>query len=94
MLADVMRAARIDAGSLWLKYFSLGGEAGEYEVEAYVQGLMSLPVLQRDLLAMAANEITNYAPEGRAPYDDELNTDGADPETKPGPGPQDPPEPT
>ncbi|BAS13681.1 hypothetical protein AHiyo8_19840 [Arthrobacter sp. Hiyo8] len=62
MLAAAMKSARINVGELWLKYFSLGGEVGEYEVEAYLQGLLSLPVLQRDLLAMAANELIDTFP--------------------------------
>ena len=67
MLAAAMKSAQVNVGELWLKYFSLGGEVGEYEVEAYLQGLLSLPVLQRDLLAMAANELINKFPQGHAP---------------------------
>ncbi|WP_222123013.1 hypothetical protein, partial [Staphylococcus epidermidis] len=54
------------------RYFSIGGTVGEYEVEAYVQGLLSLPTLQRDLLAMAANELINAVPRLRAPYAKDL----------------------
>ena len=57
-------------GELWLRYFSMSGSAGEYEVQAYAQGLISLPVTQRDLLAMAANELIDEKPQPRAPYDD------------------------
>jgi hypothetical protein len=39
----------------------MSGTAGEYEVQAYVEGLISLPALQRDLLAMAAREIIGEA---------------------------------
>ena len=76
MLAAALKSEHIDSSELWLKYFSLGGEAGEYEVEAYLQGLLSLPVVQRDLLAMAANELTAHLPRGRAPYSDELGPNG------------------
>jgi serine phosphatase RsbU (regulator of sigma subunit) len=41
---------------LWLRYLALGGEAGVLEVEAYLQQLMTLPRMQRDLLAHAFNE--------------------------------------
>jgi hypothetical protein len=58
--------------SNWLNYFSIGGAVGEYEVEAYLQGLLSLPRLQRDLLAMAANELIDAVPRLRAPYADDL----------------------
>ncbi|GAA5199842.1 hypothetical protein GCM10023346_40580 [Arthrobacter gyeryongensis] len=92
MLAAAMKSAQINVGELWLKYFSLGGEVGEYEVEAYLQGLLSLPVLQRDLLAMAANELIDTFPQGRAPYSDELGPDGDSssqqkPKQEPGSGP-------
>ena len=72
MLRAAVRAARIRVGDLWLHYFSIGGTVGEYEVDAYLQGLLSLPVLQRDLLAMAANELITAMPRPRAPYSDEL----------------------
>ncbi|WP_028266303.1 hypothetical protein [Arthrobacter sp. MA-N2] len=104
MLAAAMKSAHITVGELWLKYFSLGGEVGEYEVEGYLQGLLSLPVLQRDLLAMAVNELIDNFPQGHVPYSDELGVDGGSPKQEsiqdpsqdpgPGPGPQQPPEQT
>jgi hypothetical protein len=72
MLRSAIQAVGISTGDLWLHYFSLGGSAGEYEVEAYLQGLLSLPETQRDLLAMAANELIDNTPRPRAPYADEL----------------------
>ena len=92
MLAAAMKSAQINVGDLWLKYFSLGGEVGEYEVEAYLQGLLSLPVLQRDLLAMAANELINKFPQGHAPYSDELGSEGDSRRKEPGSGTQQRPE--
>jgi hypothetical protein len=42
---------------------------GEYEVDAYIQSLFSLPAGQRDLLAHAANELIDELPPlPRAPY--------------------------
>lgn len=76
-LIDALRAADISVGELWLRYFSMSGMAAEYEVEAYAQGLISLPVGQRDLLAMAANELIDEKPRLRAPYADQLNSSGA-----------------
>jgi hypothetical protein len=58
-LRAALRAADISVSELWLKYFGMSGDAGEYEVEAYLQGLLSLPPIQRDLLALAENEL-NY----------------------------------
>jgi hypothetical protein len=56
-LNRTLLAADITVYELWVRYFGLSGEAGEYEVQAYVEGLISLPDSQRDLLAMAAEEI-------------------------------------
>jgi hypothetical protein len=47
---------------------------GEYEVEAYLQGLLSLPPVERDLLAMAGNELIDKAPRIHAPFSDDLTT--------------------
>jgi len=52
------------------------GSAGEYEVQAYVQGLISLPVIQRDLLALACNEIIAEKPPVHAPYADQMEGTG------------------
>lgn len=73
-LRAAMKAADIPASELWLKYFSLSGDAGEYEVEAYLQGLLSLPPVQRDLLALAANELIDDLPRPRAPYSDDFDS--------------------
>jgi len=83
MLRSAVQAAGISVGELWLYYFSLGGAVGEYEVEAYLQGLLSLPSLQRDLLAMAANELIDDMPRPRAPYSDEFPAGATDPGDRP-----------
>jgi hypothetical protein len=70
-LRDALKAADITRGELWLNYFSIGGSVGEYEVEAYLQGLLSLPPIQRDLLAMAANELIEALPRLYAPFSDD-----------------------
>lgn len=68
-LLRAIRHAQIEASDLWLHYFGLGGDAGEYEVEAYLHGSFTLPPLQRDLLAHAANELIDRLPPPlRAPY--------------------------
>ncbi|MGC0236380.1 hypothetical protein [Arthrobacter sp. SD76] len=72
-LRAALRAADISVSELWLKCFSLSGDAGEYEVEAYLQGLLSLPAVQRDLLALAANEMIDELPRPRAPYSDDFD---------------------
>jgi hypothetical protein len=86
-LLEALSAARISTGTLWLQYFSIGGSVGEYEVEAYLQGMLSVPELERDLLAMAANELLNNQAGPHAPYADELpNSDSNGSDPGPGPG--------
>jgi hypothetical protein len=76
-LREAIKAAGISVPELWLKYFGMSGDAGEYEVEAYLQGLLSLPPVQRDLLALAANELIDERPRPRAPYSNDFSTDPA-----------------
>ncbi|MHA7262401.1 hypothetical protein ACX80W_04250 [Arthrobacter sp. TMN-37] len=82
LLLRAIRHARISVGELWLHFFAIGGDAGEYEVEAYLHGSFTLPPLQRDLLAHAANELIDDRPPPRAPY----STDASEPADSPGPG--------
>ncbi|MGN7251486.1 MULTISPECIES: hypothetical protein [unclassified Arthrobacter] len=74
-LREALQHARIDTADLWLHYFSIGGNVGEYEVDAHLQGAFPLPELQRDLLAHAANElIDELPPPPRAPYYQDLRS--------------------
>lgn len=82
MLRGALNVAGISIRDLWLNYFSIGGTVGEYEVEAYLQGLVSLSATQRDLLAMAANELIDDLPRAHAPYSAEFP---GDPEAANGP---------
>lgn len=67
---EMLRNADLRIEELWLRYFSIGGIAGQFEVEAYIHGAIALPALQRDILAHALNERLDEirAPDGRAPY--------------------------
>lgn len=61
--------AQLTVGELWLKYFALGGSAGQFEVEAYICAVHAFPPLERDLLAQAFNEQFMSLPIGvRIPY--------------------------
>ncbi|WP_461172224.1 hypothetical protein M1D93_14645 [Arthrobacter sp. Z1-9] len=42
-----------------MKYFGIGGRVGLTEVQAYVHGALSLPSIERDMLAHALNESLN-----------------------------------
>ncbi|MFI7581505.1 hypothetical protein ACH9DO_04295 [Kocuria sp. M1N1S27] len=78
-LRQAIRRAGIAREQLWLHYFSLGGEAGETEVDAYLHQSFSLPPFQRDLLAHAANELIARIPPPQAPYASDLvDGDNAD----------------
>ncbi len=78
LLLRAVRHAHISSSELWLHYFAIGGDAGEYEVEAYLHGSFTLPPLQRDLLAHAANElIDDRPPPPRAPYSTDETPSGS-----------------
>jgi hypothetical protein len=73
----LINAAIVEAGftvgEVWLRYFSLSGEVDEYEIEAYLAGLIPLPPLECDLLALAVNElIDDLPPRRRAPFCDDM----------------------
>jgi hypothetical protein len=69
MTLAAIREAGFTVTDVWTYYFSLGGGADEYEVDAYLHGMMSLTSLQCDLLAHAVNEmIDDLLPRRRAPY--------------------------
>jgi hypothetical protein len=60
-----MDQAGLTTGQVWLRYFGLTGDAGEYEVDAYLNGMLTLPAVQRDLVSHAVNELAGSA---GAPY--------------------------
>ena len=97
--AESLRHADVSIEELWLRYFTLGGHAGQFEIEAYIHGAMALPSLQRDILAHALNERLDelYSGAPRAPYSvdapdktpddgpDEAPVEGADEKSDDGP---------
>lgn len=72
-LRATLASAGINQGRLWLYYFGLGGNISALEVDAYLHHLMTLPRLERDLLALAANEIVAEMTPPQAPYASEVN---------------------
>ena len=77
---ESLRRAGVSMEELWLRYFTLGGQAGQFEVEAYIHGAMALPALQRDILAHALNERLDemYSDAPRAPYSQPVEDDIGD----------------
>ena len=66
---EAMQEAGITLSAVWMRYFSFTGAAGEYEIDAYLNGSLELPVHERDLVAHAVNELINELPPRRmAPY--------------------------
>lgn len=49
--------ARMTPSDLWVRYYALGGNAGEYEVEAYTLGLLLADNYQYNVIAQAINEV-------------------------------------
>jgi hypothetical protein len=78
-LRVTMVAADIDRAQLWLYYFGIGGDVSELELDAYLHHALTLPRLQRDLLAQAANEILADLAPPKAPYAADLLQGHPDP---------------
>ncbi|MFJ6003254.1 hypothetical protein [Arthrobacter sp. NPDC092385] len=63
------RSTSLSTYELWLRYFGLGGNVGEEEIDAYLYSSLLLPPFERDILALAVNEyIADLPPAPRAPY--------------------------
>ena len=78
---DVMDRAGITIGRLWLHYLNMGGDIGEFEVDAYLHGLIRLPVMDRDVISQAVNEmIDDMARGARAPYSSSTNRKTSEPD--------------
>ena len=77
--AASLQHADVSIEELWLRYFTLGGQAGQFEAEAYIHGAMALPALQRDILAHALNERLDelFSKAPRAPYSVDSHDDEA-----------------
>ncbi|OUM40980.1 hypothetical protein [Arthrobacter sedimenti] len=66
------RSTGLTIYDLWLRYFSLGGNAGEEEIDAYLYSSLLLPPFERDILALAVNEyIADLPPAPRATFSTE-----------------------
>lgn len=68
-----MRRLGITPGKVWLYYLSMGGDIDEYEITAYLHGLLRLPALHRDMLSQSVNEMQDDICRGpKAPYSSDL----------------------
>jgi hypothetical protein len=57
--AKAFQQANLSVDELWMHYFSMGGDAGAMETEAYLHGSYMLRPIQRDLLDHAIYELGN-----------------------------------
>ena len=69
-LRSALEVADLTLDQLWTRYFALGGHADLLEVEGHLQGLLSLPPGEVNVLAHAVNErLDELFTEHRVPYD-------------------------
>ena len=70
------RRAGLSVADVWLRYFTVTGEAGPLEVEAFLTGLMPLSSHQHDVLAYAVNErLTELSMGEGLPYEGDRGRD-------------------
>ena len=63
------KAAELTANEIWLHYYSVGGDLDVFELDAYLHGAYPLPAHERDVVALALNElIDNLPPRPKAEF--------------------------
>ncbi|SDO53395.1 PP2C family protein-serine/threonine phosphatase [Geodermatophilus sp. DSM 45219] len=68
-LRSALEAADLTLDQLWTRYFAIGGHADLFEVEGHLQGLLSLPPAEVNVLAHALNErLDELVTQHRVPY--------------------------
>jgi hypothetical protein len=55
--------AKLTAEEIWLHYFSIGGNLPVFELDAYLHGSYPLPAGERDMIALALNELIDDLPQ-------------------------------
>lgn len=55
-LFEGLQRSGLTPAELWIRYYAVGGDASELEVEAYTLGLLSPDDYQHNLIAQALNE--------------------------------------
>jgi hypothetical protein len=73
MVAACFARTGLTVEQLWLRYFALGGDVSQFELDAFLQGLMTLPRMQRDMIAHAVNErLDEVTGPRRVPYSNRI----------------------
>jgi hypothetical protein len=73
---EAFEAADLTVDELWIRYFSFGGDAGRFELDAYLNGAIAMPPMQHDMLAHAINERLDEIAPPRAPYSADFDVTG------------------
>ncbi|GHF95280.1 MULTISPECIES: PP2C family protein-serine/threonine phosphatase [Amycolatopsis] len=69
LVAACFTRSELTLEQLWMRYFALGGSLSLLELDAYLNGLVTLPRVDRDMVAHAVNErLDEVAGPARAPY--------------------------
>lgn len=69
LIAACFTRSELTLEELWMRYFALGGSLSLLELDAYLNGLVTLPRVDRDMLAHAVNErLDEVTGPARAPY--------------------------
>ncbi|MGW3994170.1 PP2C family protein-serine/threonine phosphatase [Amycolatopsis sp. NPDC004772] len=73
LIASCFARSDLTLEQLWMRYFALGGSLGLLELDAYLNGLVTLPRVDRDMVAHAVNErLDEVTGPARAPYSHSL----------------------
>jgi hypothetical protein len=56
------RQADLTVEELWLHYYSICGNLTLFELDAYLHGMYALPQRERNLVALALNELIDELP--------------------------------
>lgn len=54
---DAMKHSEISLSAVWNHFINMGGGVEEIELDAYLHGMMPLPLGDRDCVAQAVNEL-------------------------------------
>lgn len=73
LLRRVIDSATLELVEVWVRYFSLGGNAEQLELDAFLHHALVLSSVERDVLAHAVNELIDDRPVLYAPYNCDLS---------------------
>ena len=63
------RHAECPLSQLWAQYLGLGGTMDLFSIDAFLNGMLTLPPTQQDVLANAVNEqLDQHCQEAKVPY--------------------------